>query len=81
MMSTMLPTMMLSGFLLPIENMPLWIRVLSNILPARHMVTILRGILLKDNGLAELWVDVVALALFALAMIVLSTRRFQRRLV
>lgn len=81
MMSTMLPTMMLSGFLLPIENMPLWIRVLSNILPARHMVTILRGILLKDNGLSELWVDVVALALFALAMIVLSTRRFQRRLV
>lgn len=81
MMSTMLPTMMLSGFLLPIENMPLWIRVLSNILPARHMVTILRGILLKDNGLSELWVDVLALALFALAMIVLSTRRFQRRLV
>ena len=81
MMTTMLPTMMLSGFLLPVENMPLWIRMLANILPARHMVTILRGILLKDNGLRELWVDVAALAVYAVAMIVLSTRRFQRRLV
>lgn len=81
MMSTMLPTMMLSGFILPVENMPLWIRVISNILPARHMVTILRGILLKDNGLRELWVHVIALALYATAMIVLSTRRFARRLV
>lgn len=81
MMTTMLPTMMLSGFLLPIENMPLWIRILSNLLPARHMVTILRGILLKDNGIRELWVDVGALGLYAIAMIALSTRRFQRRLV
>jgi ABC-2 type transport system permease protein len=80
MMTTMLPTMMLSGFLLPIENMPIWIRALSNILPARHMVTILRGILLKDNGLMELWPDVLALALYSFAMIALSTRRFQRRL-
>jgi ABC-2 type transport system permease protein len=80
MMTTMLPTMMLSGFLLPIENMPLWIRVLSNMLPARHMVTILRGILLKDNGITELWSDVLALGLYALAMIALSTRRFVRRL-
>ncbi len=80
MMSTMLPTMMLSGFILPIENMPWPIQALSNLLPARHMVTILRGILLKDNGLGELWVDVLALALFAGAMLVLSTRRFVRRL-
>lgn len=80
MMATMLPTMMLSGFILPLENMPLWIQALSHLLPARHMVTILRGILLKDNGLGELWVDVLALALFALAMLVLSTRRFARRI-
>lgn len=80
MMSTMLPTMMLSGFILPIENMPLPIRALSQILPARHMVTIFRGILLKDNGLVQLWPDVLALTLFAAAMLILSTRRFVRRL-
>jgi ABC-2 type transport system permease protein len=80
MMMTMLPTMMLSGFILPIENMPLPVRALSEILPARHMVTILRGILLKDNGIGELWTDVLALALYAVAMLTLSTRRFQRRL-
>jgi len=81
MMSTMLPVMMLSGFLLPIENMPLPIRGLSYVLPARHMVTIMRGILLKDNGIVELWPDVLAMTAFAVAMIVASTRRFQRRLV
>ncbi len=81
MMSTMLPVMMLSGFLLPIENMPLLIRGLSYVLPARHMVTIMRGILLKDNGIVELWPDVLAMTAFAVAMIVASTRRFQRRLV
>lgn len=80
MFSTMLPSMMLSGFLLPIENMPVVIKGISYILPARHMVTILRGILLKDNGLAQLWPDVLALGVFATAMVVLSTRRFQRRL-
>lgn len=80
MMTTMLPTMMLSGFLLPIENMPLWIRGLSQLLPARHMVTILRGILLKDNGLTEIWVDLLALGLYAAMMLILSTRRFVRRL-
>ena len=80
MMLTMLPTMMLSGFLLPIENMPLLIRALSEVLPARHMVTLLRGILLKGNGVVELWPDLLAMTLYAIAMIVFSTRRFQRRL-
>lgn len=80
MMSTMLPTMFLSDFLLPIENMPLWIRALSEVLPARHMVAILRGVLLKDNGFTELWVDVGALLAFATLMLVLSTKRFVRRL-
>jgi ABC-2 type transport system permease protein len=80
MLSTMLPTMLLSGFLLPIENMPWAIRALSQVLPARHMVTILRGILLKGNSWGELWADVLALTLFAVVMVALSTRRFQRRL-
>lgn len=80
MMTTMLPTMMLSGFLLPIENMPTLIQGLSYLLPARHMVTILRGLLLKDNGLIELWPDLLALAVYAALMLILSTRRFVRRL-
>lgn len=81
MMSTMLPVMMLSGFLLPLENMPLPIQALSYVLPARHMVSILRGILLKDNGFWELWPDVFALAAFAVVILTVATRRFQRRLV
>jgi predicted branched-subunit amino acid permease len=44
------------------------------------MVAILRGILLKDNGVTELWTDVLALLVYAGLMLLLATRRFVRRL-
>lgn len=79
-MSVMLPSMLLSGFLFPVQNMPIPIQVLANILPAKHFVSILRGIMLKGAGLGELWVDVLALSAFTFFMVAVSTRRFQRRL-
>lgn len=79
-LSSMLPSMLLSGFMFPISNMPWVMRALSHIVPARYYITILRGVLLKGNGPAELWPDLVALALFALVMVAASTARFQRKL-
>jgi ABC-2 type transport system permease protein len=79
-LSTMLPTILLSGFLFPIENMPALLRGFSVAIPSRYFITILRGVMLKGNGLAVLWPQLVPLALFALVMLVASTRRFQRRL-
>jgi ABC-2 type transport system permease protein len=79
-MSAMLPSMLLSGFLFPVQNMPLPVQVIANILPAKHFVSILRGVMVKGAGLTELWPDVLALAAFTTFVVVVATRRFQRRL-
>jgi len=78
--SSMLPTLLLSGFLCPVDNMPLALRVIARILPSTHFIAILRGILLKGNGIDVLWPHMAAMTAFAAVMIVLSTLRFQRRL-
>lgn len=79
-MTSMLPSMLLSGFMFPIANMPWLLRVVSHIVPARYYIAILRGVLLKGNGFADLWGDLAMLAAFAAVMIGVSTARFQRKL-
>ena len=79
-MTAMLPSMLLSGFMFPVENMPLPLRTLSNMVPARYYIQVLRGTLLKDNGFAELAVPLMLLAAFATLMMVVSTVLFKRKL-
>lgn len=79
-LSSMLPSMLLSGFMFPIDNMPWILRVVSHVVPARYYIAVLRGVLLKGNGLAELWEQLAMLAGFALVMIAVSTVRFTRKL-
>jgi ABC-2 type transport system permease protein len=79
-LSAMLPSVILSGMIFPIENMPLPLQLLSRIVPARYLVHGLRGVLLKGNGLDVLWPDLLAMVVFAAAILALSTARFQRRL-
>lgn len=78
--TSMLPTMLLSGFLFPIENMPVALQVISTLIPSRYFIVVLRGVLLKGNGLQELWPHIGAMAAFALVMVALATARFRRRL-
>jgi ABC-2 type transport system permease protein len=79
-LSAMLPSLLLSGMIFPIENMPLPLQTLSRAIPARYLVHGLRGILLKGNGLDVLWPDLLAMAIFAVAVLGLATARFKRRL-
>jgi len=79
-LSALLPSLLLSGMLVPIQNMPLPLQALSTIIPARYLVHALRGILLKANGLDVLWPDLLAQLLFAVVVLGLATLRFQRRL-
>lgn len=79
-MTSMLPSMLLSGFMFPIENMPLPLRVISNVVPARYYIHALRGILLRGNTLAEVAPDLLALSIFALVVLTISTVRFPRTL-
>jgi ABC-2 type transport system permease protein len=78
--SSLLPSLLLSGLVFPIENMPVVLRGLSNVLPARHMVTTLRGIMLKGSTFQQLWPDLLAMAIFGFVMLVAATARFQRKL-
>jgi ABC-2 type transport system permease protein len=77
-MSSMLPSMLLSGFVFPIENMPLPLRTISHVVPARYYVHALRGVLLRGNGFAELSSDLVALLIFAVIVLSIATKRFSR---
>jgi ABC-2 type transport system permease protein len=79
-LSALLPSLLLSGMVFPIENMPLVLQLLSRVVPARYLVHGLRGLLLKGNGLDVLWPDLVALVAFAVLVLAAATARFQRRL-
>src|SRR6202008_1907085 len=50
-----LPSMLLSGFMFPFRGMPQWAQWIGELLPLTHFLRIVRGIMLKGNGLAELW--------------------------
>ncbi len=75
-----LPTLILSGFVFAIENMPLPIQVITYIVPARYFIAILRGIYLKGIGLEILWLDALLLSAYALIMIFLANRKFRFKL-
>ena len=77
---TMLPTIMLSGFVFPIESMPTVLQWIAQVVPARWFVTIARGIMLAGVGLDYLWRETLALAGMAALLLVLSVRVFHSRL-
>ncbi|WP_163996560.1 ABC transporter permease [Pyxidicoccus caerfyrddinensis] len=79
-MTSVLPSMLLSGFIFPIANLPPPLKVVSMLIPARYFVSTLRGVLLRGNGVDVLWPQLLAMAIFAAVMLTLATRRFQRRL-
>jgi ABC-2 type transport system permease protein len=77
---TMLPTMLLSGFIFPLESMPLPLRAISTIVPARWFVLVARSIMLKGTGLAYLWQPTLILLAMAAVLLAASTRAFHDRL-
>ncbi len=79
-LSAMLPSIILSGMVFPVENMPRPLQVVAAIVPAKYLVHGLRGVLLKGNGLDVIWTDVLGMALFAAAVLALATVRFKRRI-
>jgi ABC-2 type transport system permease protein len=79
-LSSLLPSLLLSGVLVPIENMPRILQVLTVVVPARYLVHALRTLMLKGGGFAIVAVDLIALLCFAVAVLTLATLRFKRRL-
>ncbi|MEW5867848.1 MAG: ABC transporter permease [Chloroflexota bacterium] len=77
---TLLPAIFLSGFFFPLEAMPVVLRWLSYLMPLRYYLVIIRSLLLKDVGAAALQKEIIALAIFGVALIVLASLRFRKRL-
>jgi ABC-2 type transport system permease protein len=78
--TTVLPAFLLSGFIFPIENMPLPIRAVTHLITARYFVYILRGIYLKDVGLEVLWLPALFLVLFCAVVMTAAVRKFKKRI-
>jgi ABC-2 type transport system permease protein len=79
-LGTMLPNILLSGFIFPLESMPAALQVISYVVPGRWFVAIARGIMLKGIGLAYIWRETLILGAMALALLVASMRSFNERL-
>lgn len=75
-----LPTIMLSGFMFPIENMPLPLRIISNLVPAKWFYYIVKEVMIKGLGMAAIWKETLILAGMLLFLLVLSIKNFKIRL-
>ena len=80
MFALMLPTILLSGFIFPIENMPLPLQLLSNIMPPKWFIIIIKAIMLKGVGLGYIWKETLIISGMCLLFITLSVRKFKIRL-
>jgi len=80
MLSLMLPTLLLSGFIFPIENMPLVLQWLSALLPPRWFIVIIKNVMLKGTGLLYNWKEILFLIGMILFFLVFSIRMFKIRL-
>lgn len=77
-LTSYMPTLMLSGFIFPISSMPAALQLVTYAVPARYFLTVLRGIVLKGVGVLAFWQDLAALAVFATVMLGLSSLRLRR---
>jgi len=78
--TTLLPTLLLSGFMAPIASMPKVIQLITYVVPARYFLVILRGLFLKGATLDIIWPQALALLVFATVMLTIGVRKFKTRL-
>jgi ABC-2 type transport system permease protein len=75
-----LPSMLLSGFMFPFRGMPGWAQAIGEILPLTHFLRIVRGILLKGNGLADIAPEIWPIALFTAVALTIGVKRYRQTL-
>jgi ABC-2 type transport system permease protein len=74
----LIPNILLSGFMFPIESMPEFMQAFTTILPMRYFLVIMRGVMMKGLGIADLWSEVAALAVLGAVIFSLSWIRFRK---
>ena len=75
-----LPSLLLSGYMFPFRGMPDWAQNIGECLPLTHFLRVVRGILLKGNGMAECAPDLWPIALFLLVMLTIGIKRYRQTL-
>jgi ABC-2 type transport system permease protein len=76
-MLTILPTVLLSGFIFPVQSMPEILQYISYMIPATYFLEIIRGVILKGNGMAELYQPILTLSAITLFLLGLSIKKFK----
>ena len=77
----LLPSIFLSGYIFPQNGLPFVLRWIGRVLPATHMIEIMRGVVLREAGPLELWPNVAALVAISVAMVAMSVRNFKKQTV
>ena len=80
MLGMMLPTIILGGYMFPIENMPLPLQVMSNIVPAKWYYIIVKAVMLKGLGFSYIWKETLVLLGMTIFLLTVSLRKFKTRL-
>ncbi|MGO8753279.1 MAG: ABC transporter permease [Thermoguttaceae bacterium] len=75
-----LPSLLLSGFAFPFRGMPGWAQTVGELLPLTHFLRIVRGIMLKGNGLEEVALEIWPIALFAAVALIIAVTRYRQTL-
>lgn len=78
--ATLLPTIILSGFIFPLTSLPLFLRCISCIVPATYYLQVIRGVILKGVGLTVLWPPIAVLGAMSIFLIAVSVKKFRVRL-
>jgi ABC-2 type transport system permease protein len=79
-MSLMLPTMLLTGFMFPIENMPFWMQMLSRAIPSHYYYIIVKAVMLEGLGFMAIWRETLILAFITSVLVFINIRSFKTRL-
>ncbi|MDR2868740.1 MAG: ABC transporter permease [Bacteroidales bacterium] len=79
MMGLFLPTVLLSGFLFPLENMPLGFQIAADIFPAKWFIIAIKDVMIKGSGFAEIWRYLLILLVMAIILIIISLTRIDKR--
>jgi ABC-2 type transport system permease protein len=75
-----LPSILLSGFMFPFRGMPQWAQMIGELLPLTHFLRIVRGIVLKGNGLVDVLAQLWQIVLFAVIAVTIGVKRYRRTL-
>jgi len=76
----LLPSILLSGFMFPFRGMPVWAQWIGEVIPVTHFLRVVRGALLKGQGLDEMWRELSALVAFVCIVTALAMARYRRTL-